>query len=114
MDRLAEIVPEMPTPRAQSFWRRLAGWPARVVAARQAMRQLSGMSDRELADISLTRQDLSDATALSLDADPTRMFARRVAERRRVRLLAAPRDRRGLSGQAEAMAGEQQEPTGVA
>jgi uncharacterized protein YjiS (DUF1127 family) len=63
--------------------RRLAGWPFRVAAARAAMRQLAGMSDHELADIRLTRQDLRDATALALGDDPTRVLAMRVRERAR-------------------------------
>lgn len=65
----------------QGVLRRVASWPFRVAAARAAMRQLAGMSDRELADIRLTRQDLRDASALALDDDPTRVFAMRVRER---------------------------------
>jgi uncharacterized protein YjiS (DUF1127 family) len=61
--------------------RRLASWPFRVAAARAAMRQLAGMSDHELADINLTRQDLRDASALPLSDDPTRIFAMRARER---------------------------------
>jgi Domain of unknown function (DUF1127) len=45
------------------------------------MRQLASMSDHELADIRLTRQDLRDASALPLGDDPTRVFAMRVRER---------------------------------
>ena len=62
---------------------RVVTWPARVAAARAAMNQLAGMSDHELRDIGLTRQDLRDATGLVQDADPTQMLAQRVAGRTR-------------------------------
>jgi uncharacterized protein YjiS (DUF1127 family) len=82
-----EIFPATTTAQAQAqpaWWaplRRLASWPFRVAAAREAMRQLAGMSDHELADICLTRQDLRDASALPLSDDPTRIFAMRAKER---------------------------------
>ena len=60
---------------------RIVAWPLRVVAARRAMAQLGAMDDRELADIGLRRQDLRDATALSLGDDPTKMLAARAAGR---------------------------------
>ena len=69
-------------PKRSTLWR-LAAWPLRIAAARRAMAQLGGMSDRELADIGLHRQDLRDATALGLSEDPTEMFAARAGERRR-------------------------------
>lgn len=56
---------------------RALGWPARVGAARRAMSQLARMSDYELRDIGLTRQDVADVTALPLDADPTTLLAGR-------------------------------------
>ena len=58
-------------------------WPMRVGEARAAMRQLGGMTDYELRDIGLTRQDLRDATGLVIDEDPTQLLARRAAERSR-------------------------------
>ena len=58
-------------------------WPMRVSEARAAMRQLGGMTDHELKDIGLTRQDLRDATGLVIDDDPTQLLARRAAERSR-------------------------------
>ena len=80
-----EFLPETtPAPARTTLWaplQRLASWPFRVAAARASMRQLAGMSDRELADIRLTRQDLRDASALSLSDDPTRIFAIRARER---------------------------------
>ena len=62
-------------------WRVLT-WPARVAAARAAMTQLSRMTDHELRDIGLSRQDLRDASALVADADPTELLAQRAAGRR--------------------------------
>ena len=46
-------------------------WPARVVAARRALAQLAAMSEHELRDIGLSRQDLVDLTGRPLDEDPT-------------------------------------------
>ena len=57
--------------------RRALNWPARVGAARRAMNQLARMSDYELRDIGLTRQDVADVSALPLDEDPTALLARR-------------------------------------
>ncbi len=59
--------------------RRALNWPARVGAARRAMSQLARMSDYELRDIGLTRQDVVDVSALPLDEDPTALLARRRA-----------------------------------
>ncbi len=59
--------------------RRALGWPARVGAARRTMRQLARMSDIELRDIGLVRQDVVDIGALRFDADPTARLARRRA-----------------------------------
>lgn len=65
-----------------SFARALA-WPAHVTRVRRDLRLLSTMTDHELSDIGLVRQDLRDATALPLDTDPTALFARRARERAR-------------------------------
>lgn len=65
-------------PLARAF-QQLAGWPFRVAARRAALRQLAGMSERELADIRLTRQDLRDASALMPGQDPTSGFSMRAA-----------------------------------
>ncbi|MBV9287687.1 MAG: DUF1127 domain-containing protein [Hyphomicrobiales bacterium] len=62
---------------------RALSWPARVGAARRTMRELARMSEHELRDIGLTRQDLNDASALPLDADPSALLTRRRAGRAR-------------------------------
>ena len=66
---------------AASALRRALNWPARVGAARRTMAQLARMSEYELRDIGLTRQDVADASALPLDADPSSLLARRRAAR---------------------------------
>lgn len=44
--------------------KRAVAWSARISAERRAMRQLARMSDCELSDIGLVRQDIVDAAAL--------------------------------------------------
>ena len=56
--------------------RRAAAWPFRVAAARATLRTLANMDRRELADIGLNPSDVSDASALPLDRDPTELLAR--------------------------------------
>ncbi|MGO8798029.1 MAG: DUF1127 domain-containing protein [Roseiarcus sp.] len=63
-------------------------WPARVVAARRTLAQLAGLSEYELRDIGLSRQDLVDFTARPLDEDPTPHLSRSRAARLRARPLA--------------------------
>jgi len=46
-------------------------WPSRVIAARRTFAQLAAMSEYELRDIGLSRQDLVDLTGRPLDEDPT-------------------------------------------
>jgi uncharacterized protein YjiS (DUF1127 family) len=82
-------------PNHGGAWRALAAallhaalWPARVVAARRTLAQLSGLSEYELRDIGLSRQDLVDFTARPLDEDPTPHLARSRAARKRARCLA--------------------------
>jgi uncharacterized protein YjiS (DUF1127 family) len=53
------------------FAARVALWPAHVVAARRTLSQLASLSEYELRDVGLTRQDLVDLTARPLDEDPT-------------------------------------------
>ena len=62
---------------AASVLRRALSWPARVGTARRTMSQLARMSEYELRDIGLTRQDVVDVSALPLDEDPTALLARR-------------------------------------
>ncbi|HLW90152.1 MAG TPA: DUF1127 domain-containing protein [Roseiarcus sp.] len=50
---------------------RAALWPARVMEARRTFAQLASLSEYELRDVGLTRQDLVDLTARPLDEDPT-------------------------------------------
>ncbi|HTR15088.1 MAG TPA: DUF1127 domain-containing protein [Roseiarcus sp.] len=71
--------------RGTAVLRRVLTWPARVSAARRTMRQLAAMSDLHLRDIGLTRQDLSDVSALPLDADPSPLLERRRAARVKMR-----------------------------
>jgi uncharacterized protein YjiS (DUF1127 family) len=58
-------------------------WPARVVAARRTLAQLAALSDYELRDIGLSRQDLVDLTGRPLDEDPTPHLAGSRAARAR-------------------------------
>ncbi len=60
-------------------------WPARVVMARRTLAQLAGLSEYELRDIGLSRQDLVDLSARPLDEDPTPHLARSRAARARAR-----------------------------
>ncbi len=69
--------------RGAAALRRALTWPARVGAARRTMSQLARMSEYELRDIGLTRQDVADATALPLDADPSALLTHRRAARER-------------------------------
>ncbi len=62
--------------------RRALSWPVRISAERRAMRQLARMSDFELRDIGLVRQDVVDAAALRPEAEPSAMLARRRAAAR--------------------------------
>jgi len=71
--------------RGTATLRRLLEWPARVSAARKTMNELAAMSDHQLRDIGLSRQDLSDVSALPLDADPSSLLERRRVARVKVR-----------------------------
>jgi uncharacterized protein YjiS (DUF1127 family) len=63
--------------------KRIVLWPARVARARGELALLARFSEHELRDIGLSSQDLRNATALPLDADPTRFLARQAAEHAR-------------------------------
>jgi uncharacterized protein YjiS (DUF1127 family) len=60
----------------------LAAGLARWLKNRAAAAKLARLDDRMLADIGLTRSDLSDAYSQPLWHDPTDMLARRARERR--------------------------------
>ena len=62
---------------------RILLWPARALESRRLLDDLGRMSDHELRDIGLTRQDLRDATALPSSRDPGVLFAARAAGRHR-------------------------------
>jgi uncharacterized protein YjiS (DUF1127 family) len=57
-------------------------WPARAGAARRTMAQLARMSDVELRDIGLVRQDVVDVGALRRDAGRSASAERHLAPRR--------------------------------
>lgn len=59
---------------------RALSWPFEVAHARADLAKLGGLSDYELRDIGLSRQDLRNATALALDQDPTQFLAQAVRE----------------------------------
>lgn len=60
---------------------RVVLWPVRVARTRKVMNQLAGMSDHQLRDIGLTRDDIVSAQAVALDEDPTSLLASRAKER---------------------------------
>ena len=62
---------------------RVLGWPARVHRARRLMLQLGSLSDCELKDIGLVRQDLRDVTGLGAGVDPSVTLRARAEARRR-------------------------------
>ena len=66
-----------------SALRRALAWTARISAERRAMTQLARMSDHELSDIGLVRQDVVDAGAIRAEAEPSAMLSRRRAARER-------------------------------
>ncbi|MEQ8480977.1 MAG: DUF1127 domain-containing protein [Hoeflea sp.] len=55
----------------------------RALINRAGARRLHEFSDRELADIGLTRDDLGHAFSMPLTVDPTIEFGRRARENRR-------------------------------
>ncbi|HXW19823.1 MAG TPA: DUF1127 domain-containing protein [Roseiarcus sp.] len=70
--------------RIGDFLARVVLWPMRVVEARRTLTQLASLSEYELRDVGLTRQDLVDLTARPLDQDPTPYLNRaRISRARR-------------------------------
>lgn len=57
--------------KAAALLARVALWPIHVIEARRTLAQLAALSDYELRDVGLMRQDLVDLTARPLDEDPT-------------------------------------------
>ena len=72
-------------------------WPFRAAAHRRLLATLGGFDDRALADIGLSRQDLRDATALSLAADPSGLLSDRARERSDLALRARRTNSRRLA-----------------
>jgi hypothetical protein len=64
-----------------SLWR-LTSWPARVINARELLKTLGGMRNRELADVRLSRGDIRDAAAAPSGDDRSELLRARAAERR--------------------------------
>ena len=94
-----------PIPAKVFAWgARIALWPARVAAARAALRQLAAMDARGLADIGLAPQDIRDATAVSARRGPDAASrssppgADRARNARRRRRIGARRRDRGDAG----------------
>lgn len=64
--------------------RRALFWVSRIGATRKAMTQLARMSDAELRDIGLVRQDIVDVSMLRLNCDRSgRLAGRRSGPERR-------------------------------
>ncbi len=61
---------------------RFAGAVARALRNRRDARILAGLDHHMLADIGLTRSDVSDAFSTSLWEDPTELLRERVSDRR--------------------------------
>ena len=60
-------------------------WPFAAIHARAELARLAELSDFELRDIGLSRQDLRDVSGLPLGADPMQRLAQTVAQTRRAR-----------------------------
>lgn len=67
-----------------AVWRAIL-WPFAAIHARAELARLAELSDFELRDIGLSRQDLRDVSGLPLGADPTQRLAQTVAQTRRAR-----------------------------
>ncbi|KQO72798.1 hypothetical protein ASG60_04195 [Methylobacterium sp. Leaf469] len=64
---------------------KLAAGVSRAAINARILRQLGAMSERELKDIGLVRQDLHDAAALRQDGDSTTLLLARREERKAAR-----------------------------
>ena len=65
---------------AATVW--IARKPIHFYQSRSVLNQLSAMSDHELSDIGLTRNDVASAAAVPTDTDPTAVLAGLAQERR--------------------------------
>jgi uncharacterized protein YjiS (DUF1127 family) len=74
---------ETGTRRALRLVWQIVAWPVQAWRIRQEYAVLAGMSEHELRDIGLSRQDVIDASAYKAGEDPTQMLATRAEERRR-------------------------------
>ena len=63
----------------------IAAGLSRAAINARILHQLGAMSERELKDIGLVRQDLHDAAALRLDGDATHLLLARRDERKAAR-----------------------------
>jgi len=70
---------------------RLLLWPVRMFRSRREFADLAALSDHELRDIGIKRQDLRNITALPRDESPTRPLAAIAGERARARWARARR-----------------------
>lgn len=57
-------------------------WPSRAYEHRRLLHAMAGMSDHELSDVGLARQDLLDAVTLPITGEVGSFLAARSAERR--------------------------------
>lgn len=80
-----------PTPPLVTVLFRLLLWPVRMLRSRREFADLAAMSDHELRDIGITRQDLRNITALPRDESPTAPLAAIAGERARTRWARARR-----------------------
>lgn len=92
MDGITAHTETRPTTRLDRARARLTRWMAAAVAGvsraainRRVVGQLSRMSDRDLKDIGLVRQDVLDSQTLLLEGDAANFLVGRREERRRAR-----------------------------
>jgi uncharacterized protein YjiS (DUF1127 family) len=87
--RAAPLFPSALLRRARgavaAFLAPMAAGLSRGAINARVLRQLGAMSERELKDIGLVRQDLFDAAALRRDGDPTNLLLARREERKAAR-----------------------------
>lgn len=82
-DCAAHAIPESGARRVLRIALAIVSWPARAWQIRQEYALLAGMSEHELRDIGLSRQDVVDVSGYAVGEDPTLILAKRAEERRR-------------------------------